>query len=132
MKLKIILMIAMCVAVLPLLTCTTGPRVTSAINVTISCDKFEQSNHYSSEFDAEVGTKIKVDLCSNPTTGFEWEYEIIGEDVLEATEHEFIEPESDVVGASGRDVWTFTAIKNGEAEVRLEYSQPCSVISWST
>ena len=124
MKLRTISIIAMCAVLLLLPACATGPLVTRAINAAISCEKFEKASHYRGGFEVEVGTKIRIDLCSNPTTGFEWDYEIIGEDIIEFTEHEFIEPEDDVMGAPGRDLWTFTATNTGEAEIRMEYSQP--------
>ena len=76
------------------------------------------------EFEAEVGDKITVKLCSNPTTGFQWAYETTVEDVLKEEDHDFEEPEGDVVGAASIEVWTFEAVEKGTTEVRMEYSQP--------
>jgi len=124
MKSRIMLTVAMCAALLLLLSCTMTPSRILSVDVGISCDKFSVAQHYMNEFEAEVDTVITVSLCSNPTTGFEWECEITGEDVLEETGHEFVPPEGEAMGAPGTDVWTFTAIGEGEAEVRMEYSQP--------
>jgi predicted secreted protein len=124
MKLRIVLIAAMCFALLPLLSCTMTESRILGVDVEISCDKFSVAKHYMNEFEADVDAVITVNLCSNPTTGFEWECEITGEDVLEVTSHDFVPPEGDVVGAPGMDVWTFTAIGEGEAEVRMEYNQP--------
>jgi len=77
------------------------------------------------EFKAAVGDKIYVKLCSNQTTGFEWNYEISTENVLKLEDHDFEEPENTgVFGAAGKEVWTFEATDTGTTEVTLEYSQP--------
>jgi len=77
------------------------------------------------EFEAEIGDKITAKLCSNPTTGFQWKYEIIGNIVLKEEDHDFEEAEDEgLTGAAGREVWTFEAIEKGTTEVRMEYSRP--------
>jgi inhibitor of cysteine peptidase len=93
-------------------------------NVEISCDEFGESNHRSGEFEVEVDDKIRVELCSDPTTGFQWDYEMTVENVLEEEDHDFEEPEGDVPGAAGIEVWTFEAVEAGTTVVQMEYSQP--------
>ena len=91
----------------------------------ISCDDFwEEPDSLSNDFTVEIGDKITVKLCSNPSTGFKWEYETIGETVLKEEDYDFEEPDSDIVGADGKEVWTFEAIKRGTTEIRMEYSRP--------
>ena len=92
--------------------------------VEISCDEFRESNHRSWEFEVEVGDRILVELCSNPTTGYQWYYETTIENVLIEEEYDFEEPDEDVVGASGIEIWTFQAVDRGTTEVHMEYSQP--------
>jgi len=36
----------------------------------ISCDEFNSNHNKSGEFEVEVGDKIRLELCSNITTGF--------------------------------------------------------------
>jgi inhibitor of cysteine peptidase len=93
-------------------------------NVEISCDEFDQSNQRSDEFEVEVGDKIRMKLCSDPTTGFQWDYEMTVENVLKEEDHDFEEPEEDIPGAAGIEIWTFEAIEPGTTEVQMEYSQP--------
>jgi inhibitor of cysteine peptidase len=77
-----------------------------------------------------VGSLIKVALESNPTTGFEWELtEISDQTVLELVESKYrpgegAEQDSPVVGAGGTEIWSFKALKKGEATISMEYSQP--------
>ena len=75
------------------------------------------------EFQVEIGDKIRAKLCSNPTTGFKWEDEMSNENVLKEEDYDFEEPEGDVVGAPGIEVWTFEAVNKGTTEVRMAYSQ---------
>jgi inhibitor of cysteine peptidase len=121
MKLRIFLIFTMFATVLLLSSCI----VTSHdFNVEISCDEFGENNHRSGEFDVEVGDKIIMKLCSDPTTGFQWDYEMTVENVLKEEDHDFEEPEGDVPGATGIEVWTFEAVEPGTTEVQMEYSQP--------
>ena len=86
------------------------------INVDISCDQFSVNNHMRNDFQVEIGDKIRVKLCSNPTTGFQWEYAMSVENVLKEEDYDFEEP--------GIEVWTFEAVGKGKTELRLEYSRP--------
>ena len=121
MKLRIILIFLMLVTSLFLLSCIVTSR---DINVDISCDEFRANNHVRNDFQVEIGDKIRAKLCSNPTTGFKWEYEMSNENVLKEEDYDFEEPESNVPGAAGIEVWTFEAVEKGETEVRMEYNQP--------
>ena len=121
MKLRILLMFTIFATVLLLSSCI----VTSHdFNVEISCDEFGENNHRSGEFEVEVGDKIRMKLCSDPTTGFQWDYEMTVENVLKEEDHDFEEPEGDIPGAAGKEIWTFEAVETGTTEVQMEYSQP--------
>jgi predicted secreted protein len=121
MKCKIALIFTVFITSLLLFSCI----VTSHdFNVDISCDEFSEDNHRSGEFEVEVGDKIRLELCSNPTTGFQWDYNMTVDDVLKEEDHDFEGPEEDIPGAAGIDFWTFEAVAKGTTEVRMEYSQP--------
>ena len=120
MKVRIILIFLMLAASLTVSSCITSRD----INVEINCDQFNESHHTRNEFQVEIGDKIRVKICSNPTTGFEWNYETTVEGVLREEDHDFEEPKEDVPGAAGIEVWTFEAVGKGTTEVRLTYSQP--------
>jgi predicted secreted protein len=120
MKLRIILIFVVLIASFSLPSCVTSRD----INVEITCDQFNEHHHMRNEFQVEIGDKIRAKLCSNPTTGFKWEYEIGNENVLNEEDYDFEEPKGDVVGAAGIEVWTFEAVNKGTTEVRMAYSQP--------
>jgi predicted secreted protein len=121
MKLRIFLILTILTSLLFLSSCI----VTSYdFEVDISCAEFDQSNHRSGEFEVQVGDKIRVELCSNPTTGFQWDYEMTVDNVLKEEDHDFEEPEGDDPGAAGIETWTFEAVETGTTEIQMEYSQP--------
>ena len=121
MKLRIFLIFTMITAVLLMSSCVVTSHDYKG---EISCDEFNNNHHHRSDFEVEVGDKITVELCSNPTTGFQWDYETSIDNVLKEEDHDFEEPGGDVAGAAGTETWTFEAVKAGTTEVRMEYSQP--------
>ena len=122
MKSRIIALIIIIVTTLSILSCIVTSRET---RVEISCDDFiDKPTSIRNEFKIDVGDKIYIELCSNPTTGFQWLYEISDDAVVEEEDHDFHPPEGDVVGASGKETWTFEGIGKGTTEIFMEYSQP--------
>lgn len=124
MKPKLILAGIMVATSLFLLACSPTAKQAS---VEVSCDDFYSRNHISKEVEVALGDSLIVTLCSNPTTGFTWldSAQIGDRTVLQQTSHEFISPEeTGVVGAPGKDVWSFKALKKGTTEVSMEYSRP--------
>jgi len=122
MKLRIIIIYAMLAILFLIPSCLVTSR---DINVDISCDEFTTNNNIRNDFQVEIGDKIRVKLCSNPTTGFKWEYKMSVENVIKEEDYDFEEPEDkNLVGASGKEVWTFEAVSKGTTEVRMEYSRP--------
>ena len=72
-----------------------------------------------------VGEEFAVTLEANPTTGYWWHLaEPFDRDALELVRSGFERPETALVGASGEEVWTFKAKRQGRAVVRLEYVRP--------
>ena len=129
MKLRIFLIFTIFTAVLLLSSCSVNSSDSDIVtsndfNVEISCDEFNNYNHLRGDFEVAVGDKIRMELCSNPTTGFQWGYEMTIENVLEEEDHDFKEPEADVPGTAGIEIWVFEAVEAGETEVLMEYSQP--------
>jgi inhibitor of cysteine peptidase len=72
-----------------------------------------------------AGGSITVTLDSNATTGYSWQLMGISDDnVLEKTNNVYEAPTSGLMGAGGKEVWTFQALKAGKATVTMEYDQP--------
>lgn len=121
MKLITVLVIAMLVVSIFTSSCLVTSR---DINVEIKCDQFNQNDNLINEFQVETGDKIRVKLCSNQSTGFQWAYETNIENVLGEEDHDYQEPAGDTPGAAGTESWTFEAVGSGTVEVHMTYSQP--------
>jgi inhibitor of cysteine peptidase len=71
------------------------------------------------------GGLLTVTLESNQTTGYSWELkEISDPSVLQKTDSKYETPTSGLVGAGGKEVWTYKALKAGTTTLSMEYSQP--------
>jgi inhibitor of cysteine peptidase len=73
------------------------------------------------------GDVVKLSLESNKTTGYSWNIdEPFDKTVLLQTGYEYIIDQKDgkMVGAGGREVWTFNAVGEGTTVTYLSYSKP--------
>jgi predicted secreted protein len=72
-----------------------------------------------------VGQSLELSLECNPSTGYSWQYfpEFAGVGVLEETGHEY-RGKSNLIGAPGREYWSFKAISTGNAAISLGYMRP--------
>jgi inhibitor of cysteine peptidase len=94
--------------------------------IEVSCEEFMAAPHITREIEITYPGSLVVSLCANPTTGFQWEDAKIGDEtVIYQYEHNFVTPEAaGVVGASGKDVWTFKPRARGTSTLIFEYSRP--------
>ncbi|MFC1847763.1 protease inhibitor I42 family protein [Chloroflexota bacterium] len=81
-----------------------------------------------SQIELAVGDTLRVELESNPTTGFMW---VLAENsdgsVLQGEGHEYVMDEAGEPpqpGTGGKEFWTFTAVATGETTISMEYSRP--------
>jgi inhibitor of cysteine peptidase len=104
--------------------------VTAALLVMIACSsptKQISVDESSSGKQVEIaaGGSLTITLESNVTTGYSWELKQIGDtSVLEKTDNKYEAPTSSLIGAGGKEVWNFKALKAGKTTLSMEYSQP--------
>jgi len=103
-------------------------ETTEPASIEVSCDDFISTKHISQKIKVNAGDSLKVVLCSNPSTGFQWSEtaEISDQNILEQVDHKFVMPESEPLpppGTPGQEVWTFKALNEGKSTISLEYSQ---------
>lgn len=122
MKLKTLLVLLLLVASVSMLSCIATSH---DIHVEISCEDFQENPGIMlNDFEIEVGDKIYIKLCSNPTTGFKWDFEMSGDNAVKEEGYDFEEPGGDVPGAPGKDIWTFEGAGKGTTVINMSYSQP--------
>lgn len=125
MKLRSVAIVSLVVLILPILSFVACITTSHDYYMDISCDEFaDDPNGLQDDFRIEIGDKIHVKLCSNPSTGFTWNYEMTEDDVLKEEDYDFEESSSGATGAPGKEVWTFEAIGKGTTVINMEYSQP--------
>ena len=114
MKLKWLISGAAPALLLLVTACTSTPRRVS-VNESFS----------GKQVTIAAGGSLTVTLDSNATTGYSWQLMGISDNtVLEKTNNVYEAPTSGLMGASGKEVWTFQALRAGKATVTMEYGQP--------
>jgi inhibitor of cysteine peptidase len=74
---------------------------------------------------AAPGGKFVITLESNRTTGFCWQVaKPLDEKVVKLSGSEYVPSQSDLDGAPGKELWTFTAVEPGQTAISLKYIRP--------
>jgi inhibitor of cysteine peptidase len=116
MKSKLVLTCAVVAILLCLLGCAAAPQEVSV-----------DASYSGKEVELGVGGSLIVTMESNPgSTGFEWELTVISDEtVLQKVDQKYEPPEpGGMVGAPGKEIWTFKGLKKGKSSILMEYSQP--------
>ena len=95
-----------------------------------TCDQLSGTPSVEQSVVVAAGKDVKIELCSNPTTGFSWEDPQVGDPgVIRLVDRAYQAPGAaslPVVGAAGGEVVTLHALAAGTTTVSLRYSQPWS------
>ena len=86
-----------------------------------SCESSGANNNQSNDT-----TRGVVEFEGNPTTGYSWVCSLTPEGIVAEISNEYIpDPaEPGIAGSGGKFVFTFQAIKEGEAELLFSYLRP--------
>jgi len=69
-----------------------------------------------------VGQSLVVTLDSNASTGYSWSLAQNSDDsVLNETGNKYLAPQTTLVGAGGKEEWTFKALKKGTSSISMVY-----------
>ena len=70
-------------------------------------------------------SEATVELEGNPTTGYEWTYELSNPAVIREVSYEYIgyQENDEVVGVGGVFVFSFAGLAEGETEITFKYSR---------
>jgi predicted secreted protein len=99
----------------------SGNEVNAASHPAVNVD----SSYSGKQVELVVGQSLVVTLDSNASTGYSWTQPQISDDsVLSATGNQTIAPQTNLVGAPGKEEWTFEALKTGTSTISMGYSRP--------
>jgi len=74
---------------------------------------------------AKAGEEFIITLKSNITTGYQWQLtKAVDKGFLRLTGLRYVTKKTDLVGAGGKEEWTFKAVKPGTAIISFQYVQP--------
>ena len=124
MKVRVMVTVAVLVAV-AVLGCTFKSRnPPTSKSLQVSMDEVLKRSAVTQNVTLAVGNTLTVSLGSNYTTPYRWKPNMtIGDStVVKQTDHSFVQPTIDALGAPGSEVWRFTALKPGTTTVTTSYS----------
>ena len=76
-------------------------------------------------FNASVGKEFSLVLESNATTGYQWQLaKNLNKKFLKLVRNDYIASQSNLVGAGGKEIWIFKALKPGKTTIRFKYIRP--------
>lgn len=74
--------------------------------------------------DIEKGETFQIRLESNITTGYSWGMQELSDpEIIEFVGSAYIEPETDLIGAAGEELWEFKALDKGKTTINMFYSR---------
>jgi len=72
-----------------------------------------------------VGENFKIELASNMSTGYRWQLaKPLDKNVIELVSSDYFRSNTPLIGAGGKEVWVFKAVKCGETDIELFYLRP--------
>jgi inhibitor of cysteine peptidase len=124
MKTRVLLMVAVLVSS-AVLGCSGGPGSRAATKtIEVSMDDVLNQSVIGRDVALAVGDTLKVTLGSNHTTPYRWTADAkIGDAaIVKQTSHDYVRPNSDLMGAPGTEVWMFAAVKAGTTTIVTAYA----------
>ena len=129
MKMKLFITLVLAAMASFLFGCTIAPN---QVSIEVSCDDFYENQNISDEIEVSSGGTITITLCSNPSTGLQWEPTICCPYLsifLAEVDHKFIPPEETgnmppAPGTPGKEIWVYKAYNEGSATISLDYRRP--------
>jgi inhibitor of cysteine peptidase len=71
----------------------------------------------------KCGDKFKIEVESNPSTGYKWHLLSFKEDILKFISSEFVPNLTNQIGSSGIERFSFEATKQGRTNIKIAYKR---------
>ena len=68
--------------------------------------------------------KFIIELESDASTGYDWEYVMSAPDIVEQISYEYVLSGVPLTGTGGKTVFTFESVRPGDVELTFCYRQP--------
>jgi inhibitor of cysteine peptidase len=70
------------------------------------------------------GERFKIELQSNPSTGYRWHIVFSNKSILKPISSEFVPKIANQIGSTGIQQFNFEATKEGTTSIKLIYKRP--------
>jgi len=99
---------------------------TTSAQIEFTYDQLLNEKHITQTIEVALPGSLIVTLGSNRTTGFQWQENasIGSQAILNQFSHQFVEPQSGMMGAAGKEVFVFKTLAKGTSTIQLQYSRP--------
>jgi len=106
-------------------TSETGRPLTGILIIAVSVVLFFVLFFSVRNTETSVGKSFTITLDSNPTTGYQWQItRQLDTGLLKLVDSKYIAPKTGLVGAPGKEEWTFKATRAGKAIISFDYVRP--------
>ncbi len=83
---------------------------------------FARANGQSEPIVLKAGDSFTVTLRANASTGYQWQLKTpLDESILQLIDSKYIPYKSRRIGADGKQLWTFKALKAGQVTIFFKY-----------
>jgi inhibitor of cysteine peptidase len=86
---------------------------------------FAEKSKQSKVIEAQAGQNFTIILKANATTGYQWQFaKPLDESIVQLISSEYLADKTKLVGAGGKQVWMFKALKAGQTNISFKYVRP--------
>ena len=107
------------------LACVCLSLILAVVLATPAFAKDTQKSKQDSPRQVKAGKEFVITLNSNMTTGYQWQLaKAVDKGYLVLLGLKYVARQTKLVGAGGKEEWTFKAIKPGSTAVSFQYVRP--------
>ena len=93
--------------------------------VSVASFCFAEKSKQAKVIEVQAGQNFTITLKANATTGYQWQFaKPLDESIFQLISSEYLADKTKLVGAGGKQVWIFKALKAGQTTISLKYVRP--------
>ena len=86
------------------------------------CERQSNSVNIKTDYEIPINGHFQLDLESNPTTGYSWQWENKSSvSIVDTFNFQYIPAKTGLMGSGGIEQWRFKGIKSGIDSIKLVY-----------
>jgi len=86
---------------------------------------FAEKSKQAKVIEVQAGQNFTIILKANATTGYQWQFaKPLDENLIQLISSKYLADKTNLVGAGGKQVWIFKALKAGQTNISFKYVRP--------